>query len=300
MDILVRRRAGMGDLLLATPVLAALGRRHVGARIFVETDHPAVLEGNPWVAGASRCFHARAWGAVFGLDLAYERRPFMHVVDAYADECGVRAETRRPALYCHLSAGARAASVAMGAGRWVAMHVAGPSAWPGRVWGQAGFAAVSAALSARGWKVVLVGGERAAPGAPCDLDLRERTTSAEVGAAIARCGLFVGLDSFPMHVACALSVPCVGLFGSVDPALRLPGTADAVGVTAPQHSVWCLGCHHHLPAPRTTGSCARDRVYCMEMLSPGDVLQAALRVLGEGAATPPPPYSSLSSTTRKE
>ena len=48
------------------------------------------------------------------------------------------------------------------------------------------------------------------------------TTLAELGAFLKRCGLLVSNDSAPMHMAAALNVPTVGIFGPTDPRAQGP------------------------------------------------------------------------------
>ena len=47
--ILIDRRAALGDLVMITPVLREMRRRHPGAFIQVVTEEPAVLNNNPHV-----------------------------------------------------------------------------------------------------------------------------------------------------------------------------------------------------------------------------------------------------------
>ena len=68
------------------------------------------------------------------------------------------------------------------------------------------------ALRNDGWLVALVGGDRA-PQMKSDLDLRGLTTVAQLAAFLGVVQLFMGVDSFPIHVAQAMKTPVVGLFG---------------------------------------------------------------------------------------
>jgi ADP-heptose:LPS heptosyltransferase len=49
------------------------------------------------------------------------------------------------------------------------------------------------------------------------INLAGRTSVAEMVAALARCGVVVGNDTGPLHVAAALGKPVVGLYGKTDP-----------------------------------------------------------------------------------
>ena len=86
-------------------------------------------------------------------------------------------------------------------------------------------------------------------------------TLAELGAYLKRCRLLVSNDSGPMHMAAALDVPTVGIFGPTDPLAQGPW-GDGHGVVR-KESVDCLGCN------RT--ECPIGNI-CMTTLEPGEVL----------------------------
>ena len=54
------------------------------------------------------------------------------------------------------------------------------------------------------------------------INLAGRLSLKELGAVAARARLFVGVDSMPMHLAAAMGVPCVALFGPTGEALWRP------------------------------------------------------------------------------
>ncbi|UCF57191.1 MAG: lipopolysaccharide heptosyltransferase II [Deltaproteobacteria bacterium] len=71
------------------------------------------------------------------------------------------------------------------------------------------------------------------------LNLCGRTTLGEAMALIERCHFFVTNDSGLMHIAAALNVPMVGIFGSTDPAATGPRSRK---VRIVQHPVDCAPC----------------------------------------------------------
>ena len=87
---------------------------------------------------------------------------------------------------------------------------------------------------------------------------------------LARADLFIGSDTGPMHLASALGVPVVALFGPKDPVQTGPFCSRSIVVTA---RVPCRPC--------TRRRCSHVR--CMTGITSSQVLQAARRVLaGEG------------------
>ena len=153
---------------------------------------------------------------------------------------------------------AQKAGTAMGNASFIA--VAPGSRWPAKRWN--GFAKLCETL-ARDDRILLVGDnsdrEFTAPiahalGDRC-LDIAGTPSLMETAAHIARCRLFVGNDSGLMHLAEAVGVPVVALFGP---------TVEAFGYfpSLPQSRVierrlGCRPCSRNgsIPCPKGTGEC---------------------------------------------
>lgn len=169
----------------------------------------------------------------------------------------------------------------LGEGRWLAVN-------PGAAYGSAKrwlperFAEVADRLGAEyGFRVVLTGGPGEAEiGADIEkamgsaaVNLVGKTTVRQMMAILSRCHLMVTNDSGPMHVAAALGVPIVAVFGSTDHTTTHPYTDRHVVV---RHDVDC--------APCMKRQCPTDH-RCMEAVSAEDVVSAACKLLeGEGHA----------------
>ena len=96
----------------------------------------------------------------------------------------------------------------------------------------------------------------------------------ELAALYQACDVVIGADTGPLHLAAALGVPVVGLYGPKDPAIYAPwdartGVAAAV-VSRPVH---CSPCNRR--------TCANGVVICMPAISVDDVVAAARESLGE-------------------
>ena len=94
---------------------------------------------------------------------------------------------------------------------------------------------------------------------PAAIDLTGKTTLAQAIGLIARCRLFITNDSGLMHVASALRVPLVAIFGSTDP-LRTGPLGENSRVL--YKSIPC--------APCLKAECREDRK-CMELITVDDV-----------------------------
>ena len=102
-----------------------------------------------------------------------------------------------------------------------------------------------------------------------------RTSLMELAALIGRCRVFVVSDTAPLHLAAAMGVPTVALFGSTDPARHAPPSAvqRVLRVSLPCAPCYRATCHR----------IGRGRMECMRKLTVEMVYQAVLAHL-EGAA----------------
>ncbi len=99
------------------------------------------------------------------------------------------------------------------------------------------------------------------------MSLAGQTSAGELPALFSRCDLLVGNDSGAMHVAAAVGVPVVAVFGSTDPEGTAPMTAHRAII---QHKVACSPCFLR--------ECPIDH-RCMERVPVKDVRDAAARWL---------------------
>jgi lipopolysaccharide heptosyltransferase II len=213
--------------------------------------------------------------------------PSVHTVDLYLRSLrslGIRAERDRPRLF--LEENDLDFSRRFGEEHHLddAVTVVGlhPGArWPGKRWSAERFAWVGRELEKRGHVRVLVFG------GPGEEELSRRvadqigTPAVAAGglsirqlmALIARCAVVITNDSGPMHLATALDVPVVAVFGPTHPALGFwpLGERDAV-LTA---DLKCSPCSLH-----GKKNCPRNRA-CLEEVKARDVLAAVEKILDQ-------------------
>ena len=91
----------------------------------------------------------------------------------------------------------------------------------------------------------------------------------ELVALIVVCDLIVSIDSGPMHVAGAMGVPAIGLFGALNPGFVLPRESPVLGLFA---DVPCLFCHNRTPVMHWITGCPND-IACMKNLDVETVFQ---------------------------
>lgn len=146
-----------------------------------------------------------------------------------------------------------------------------------KAWPVERFAELADRLAERHGCLVLVGGSPAereaaetirARARSAPVVLAGRTSLLEFAALLARCALFVGNDNGPMHMAAALDVPVVALFGPSDPAVWGPRGRR---VQVLYKGLDCRRCFHP--------TCVRGEESCMKLISVDEVSAAAERAL---------------------
>jgi heptosyltransferase-2 len=101
------------------------------------------------------------------------------------------------------------------------------------------------------------------------IDIAGRTNLNEAIALIARCDLFVTNDSGLMHVAGALGVPTVAIFGSTNPVTTSPMGERTVIVRRPVDCSPCL-----------KQECPTD-FKCMDLVSVDEIFEESIRLLDQ-------------------
>ena len=103
------------------------------------------------------------------------------------------------------------------------------------------------------------------------LDMTGRTQIAELPALLSRCSAFLGNDSGAMHVAAAVGLPVVAVFGPTDPSGTAPVTTHC---TIVQEKPYCSPCFLR--------RCPTDH-RCMTAVAPEIVSKELLRIVSEVA-----------------
>ena len=202
-----------------------------------------------------------------------------HAVDLYLEALsplGVEADGAGLDLKITDGMQAQAAPV-LPAGRIAGM--APGSRWATKRWPARRFAELTVALRERGYSPLLLGGPgdaEAFAAVRAGLDFTVGDTAAlDVGglaAAVAHCALVVSGDTGPAHLAWALQVPQVVLFGPTSPERWRPMSQCAEVVRLP---LWCSPCSNY-----GTETCPEGHHGCMVQLGVEPVLEAADRVAG--------------------
>jgi len=112
----------------------------------------------------------------------------------------------------------------------VGINLAASQRWPSKNWPVASMAELCDRLAADGIRVIITGMEKDRPVARALMTKARskpgmivgKTNILQLAALIARCRVFVTPDSAPLHVASAMKVPAIALFGPTSPQRHVP------------------------------------------------------------------------------
>lgn len=266
----IHRAAGIGDVLAATPIIAAIKQKWPASRIAFTTILPWVFDNNPSVEILNP---GKDWVPDFNYDLnfAYEKTPNVHMVTAYAKACGVEVDLNKIKfdIYPSPKDVAFASDLVSSISQPIACVHTGPTGWPGRDWAQSNWSIVISNLRKLGFYVIVIGRDGHWSFPEASLDIQKKTTLQQVYCIMQRAKLFVGIDSSPSFLAQSAGIPCVVLFGTVWSHLRLLPLPHVIGVQATQAAAQCVGEHHRIPPPISESRCGGD---CMRAITVGMVM----------------------------
>lgn len=253
-SVLLQRKGARGDVLLLTPIIHALKRKWPNSHIQVETQFPEIFARNPDVAGAfSGGSERMAFDFVYKLDMAYEGDRRRHILDCYAEACDLDPSylvDRRPRVFPSPN---DFESIKLPKGQKYACIHPGPTTWAGKNWPQERWKAVVQFLEKNGYHPCVIGGS-----GTFHLDGATSFTGNisvhQNAAVLSHASLLIGLDSFPAHLAQAMRVPTIVLFGETRPEC-LFHPEDFHAVCADTKDAPCAGEHFRAREIRTSSKC---------------------------------------------
>lgn len=214
-------------------------------------------------------------------------RARIHLMEEFARLLGCAGQ---PLCYPQISASASAQAhvrtllqnEGMAARPLVVVHN-GPT-WPVKQWPVEHWQELTARLQGECGVVVVQAGVDShsgdtlrAPRIPGAHDWINLLTWEETAALLSQARLFIGVDSGLLHLANALRVPAIGLFGPTDPVCFMP--PDRLDRALSNASLPCIGCHHHSEGPLHWRTGCPQQVQCMSGLGVDLVLKRCLTLL---------------------
>jgi hypothetical protein len=253
-SVSIRRCHGLGNVICLLPVLDYL--YSLGCEVQVVT--------NPlWIHAFSRLRPDYSWipeisdgdNNIINLDeMTKRKRPTEHRIDEFAQLLNIEAPLPSPQLtvprlwrkpFDHLTG-----SIAF----------APEGGHPSRTWPMENAAQVKSALTYE--KLVLVG-TNPKPALPCDLDTRGQLELHELMGLLAVADAVITMDSGVLHLAAALQIPTVAVFGGMNPEYRVRPDQKVVVL---QTDLPCCPC--------SKNETCFDQFDCIKAATPRDVSNA--------------------------
>lgn len=221
-----------GDVFLSTSILRALRKKHPQHVIYFATQPEyftiardfadEVIEWQPWMQDVS--VMEEIFDEVYSPNLAVQMvsSNWIHsgrgrnLIDEFAVQCGINPSQLEPPRLS--TPPSEQTQTWKEDGTWVALHTGGQKG--ARAY--AHWTELVKNIRAAGIKVAQVGAKDDISVGEVDNDFRGALDYTELPYVLDSCKAFVGIDSFPMHVAAAYGLPVVALFGSSYPSSTGP------------------------------------------------------------------------------
>jgi len=284
LNILVQRRAAIGDVIMTTGVVRELKKKYgTNAMIYVATDSLDVYKNNPHVAGVMpmQAVDYSRFDVVYNLDDAYELNPYTNYIDAYFYRVfGDRELDKSVELFPTTDDvnnspdfGNKYIVVHMRNWHWAAKNV------DMAVWFE-----VYARLfeHAPDLKIVATGGATDHfVDHPNFVDARDKYTVQQLKLICDGAACFVGIDSAPYHCAAASTTHIISLLTHLLPERIVPYRKWQLGYnsTSIQTLEDCAGCNDRQQRPIHQIICEKGNYPCTSNFDADAIAQAIIRTL---------------------
>lgn len=286
-NILVKRRAAIGDVIMITGVVRELKKLYGNtANIYVSTDSPAVFRCNPHIAGVvSYSDPINAFDVVYNLDDAYEHNTGSHFVDCYfhrvfghtdfdkSVELFPSDEDRADVERDLKDLGDKFIVFHMRNWHWGAKNISMD------VW----FSVLEKLFTERtDFNIVCVGGETDHyVDHPLIFDGRTHYNDQQLKHLMDHAACFVGIDSAPFHCAAASKTHIVALLTHLHPECIMPYRNGVLGdnCTVIPTLEDCRGCNERQQTPVRQIVCEKGNTPCTSNFDTDAIAQAILKTL---------------------
>ena len=281
-NILVQRRASIGDVIMTTGIVRELKKRYgANANIDVATDYAGIYKNNPHIRNVfpvDQIPSVSNWDIYYNLDDAYELNPYTNYVDAYFYRVfGTTNLDKSVELF-----GSPDEKTKID-GDYIVVHLRNWH-WQAKnismdVWFDV-FAKVFEVSPTV--KVVCVGGSTDHyVDHPNFVDLRDKLDSQQIKNLCDNAKCFVGIDSGPYWCAAASKTHAIGLLTHLMPdRIMFERKRDYMyNATAIQTLEDCAGCNDRQQRPIRQIICEKTNFPCTNNFSTDAIASAILRTL---------------------
>ena len=255
--VIICRFGGIGDVTCTLPICEEARRRHPGKLLVFVTaaiwrdvvrmsrSADLVYANRTWIHPLTMPTRVKLFGLVDRIynpqttreRLSHTFGTSAHLINDLAASCGFKVATRLPTLSpsSDLIAKVRASYGLddKGTGHQFVIGINPGPSWPVLEWEGSKWQKLVNRIHSQYDAVIIQFGIIRGDGSSDYNNLSGvksvagRLRGEEIVALIAICDLVISIDSGPVHVAGAVGTPVIGLFGPVDPALRLPPDSPA-------------------------------------------------------------------------
>ena len=292
--ILVRRRAALGDVIVATGAIRELKTMYGdNCVIDVATQHPVVFDNNPHINSVIKISEgddparlASLYDVFYNLDDTYELNPTGHFADNYFYRMFGKTDMDKSMELWITDNQSKVVDdfVKTIGGDFIAVHM---RRWHWElknidpvIWVDV-FDKVFAAKP--NIKIVCVGGgtDFYPEGNPQVIDARHINSPGALSYLLDHAKCFVGIDSGPFHIAGASETHIVALLSHMYPEKVLPFRNGEIGheCTVIQASVKCVGCHSRQQRPVRQIVCERGDYACNKLWDTSAIADAIVSQL---------------------
>ena len=284
LNILVQRRASIGDVIMTTGVVRELKKLHQSnANIIVATDVLEVYKNNPHIAGVVPVdsVDRNQFDIVYDLDNAYELNPYTNYVEDYFYRVFGPSSTMDRSV--ELFPTEQDYELVKVDGDYIVVHLRNWH-WQAKNIDMAVWFEVFAKVFEKNdtVKVVCVGGQTDHfIDHPLFIDARDKYTSQQLKALCDGARCFVGIDSGPFQCAAASRTHIIGLLTHLLPERIMPERKREYmyNATAIQTLEDCAGCNDTQTRPIHQIVCKKTDFPCTRNFNTDNIAEAILKTL---------------------
>jgi ADP-heptose:LPS heptosyltransferase len=284
LQILVRRRAALGDVIMSTGVVRELKHRYQ-CEIDIATEFPNVYDNNPHVRAiyhTSAMPDPGAYDLYINLDDAYELNPVNHYLDSYFYRAfgASNVANKQPELFATESDVEIVNQFFQNneIDDYIVVHIR-QWYWPlkNMSW-DTWYAVFEQIFSARtDIKIVCVGtAQDGYVEHPLFVDARDQLSVQQQKLLMNNARCFVGTDSGPYHIASASTTNIISLHTHLLPDRILPRDQNAVAILS---GVDCVGCNDNQQRPVRQVICKHGDFRCKDSFDATKIANNILELL---------------------
>jgi GT2 family glycosyltransferase/ADP-heptose:LPS heptosyltransferase len=274
LKILVLLDWNLGDEIMAIPVYNAIKKKYPNSIINVKVKFGELLYFNPYVDMINK--ELRWYDKI--MDIKGEEKT-ENRLKYLSKRLKLEIKDKIPRVYIQSEEIKKFNVFNLGENKKMRIAISTGTTWRSRQWGIEKFRRV-AEYFIQGHKIQIIELGRECESISLGINLINQTSIRETAIILKQCNLFIGNDSGIMHLAMAVDIPTVALFGPLDPeCLFLQTNNNFIPLKA---NIACQGCWSR-GKMQYPDYCPKIIPVCMDYIDINDVIKASETLLGDGS-----------------